>query len=81
MAKTRPGQRSRVIYVAVGQPSIRCPRNLLRLPELGKETRDLVIDLWSIGRYYDEMIEKTRLIVVIQRPLRCGCLAAVSTYV
>ena len=65
MAKTRPSQRSRVIHVAVGQPSIRCPHHLLQLPELGKETRDLVIDLWSIGRYYDEMIEKTRPIVVI----------------
>jgi hypothetical protein len=45
--------------MAISQSSIRCPHDFMQPPELGKETRDLVVDLCGISRYYEKVIMKT----------------------
>lgn len=50
--KARPRIRSRVIRMTISKASIRSPHNLLQLPELGKEARNTVVDLWRVvGNY------------------------------
>jgi hypothetical protein len=51
--RRRCGQlKGREIRMVVRQSSIRYLHDFLQLPELGKKTKDLVVDLWSIVRYY-----------------------------
>jgi hypothetical protein len=50
-AKERPRVGTRVKSVSIRQSCIRSPHNMLKLPKLGEETREPVIDLLSISRH------------------------------
>ena len=51
-AKKRPALRPRVEGVSVGKTGIRSPHDLLKLQELGQETRKLVVCALGLGAHY-----------------------------
>ena len=48
--ESRPVPWARVICMAAGESSIRPPHDLLEFPPFTEESRELVVDLWRVGR-------------------------------